>query len=660
MQNELKNNQESFYNEAKMSLYSCPITETDSINNISLFDVFVNVKSSELEEISAKIRGINNKNERDALKASYLQSFTPSGIYTKRNQVNFVKHSGIICIDFDNVEDLNGLKYKLLSDSEIETLLLFLSPSGNGYKWFVRIPPNELSHILYFEAIENYLLTIYKIKIDKKCKNISRACYMSYDPDAYLNLGETKELNEDFLSKWKPAGEVQKSNSNVNDFDFQINLNKVKSVVDQIVLEKLNIADDYEDWLKIGFSLCQLDEEGRFFFHEISKQSTKYSKGETDRKYDSILQSYDGQISLGTLFYIAKEYGIEPSLDEYEESELEETTSNLNAYSGSNTLSEILNEAKKLPKLTRLLGNIWCKGEIHILFGDNGTGKSVWATQIADAISKGRPAFDNLPNQAVAQKVLFYDFELSEIQLLDRYSDNLGNIYPFHSNLIMPRWDFNDPFFHNKKVKFNKLIIRKIRKDIEFFKPDVVIIDNITFLSTEATQDANVALDILRALIALKKEFELSILVLAHTPKIKPGFQISNNDLAGSKHLSNLVDSVSAIGICANDKNIKYIKSVKCRSTPKEFDSKNVIMVKQEKLNCFLKFTYIGQGNELQLIKDKSQIAEEENEQEMIDQVISLYHEKKSVRNIAEEIGLTKSKVDRIIQKYRSDQDFES
>ena len=43
----------------------------------------------------------------------------------------------------------------------------------------------------------------------------------------------------------------------------------------------------------------------------------------------------------------------------------------------------------------------------------------------------------------------------------------------------------------------------------------------------------------------------------------------------------------------------------------------------------------------------------------MIDQVIALYHEKKSVRKIAEETGLTKSKVDRIIQKYRSDQDFD-
>ena len=232
MQNELNKNHECFYKKASMSLYSYPITETDSINNISLFDVFVKVKSPELEEISTKIRGINNKNERDELKASSLPTFTPSGIFTKRNQVNFVKHSGIICIDFDNVEDLNGLKYKLLSDSEIETLLLFLSPSGNGYKWFVRIPPNELSHILYFEAIENYLFTIYSVKIDKKCKNISRACYMSYDPDAYLNFGETKELNEDFLSKWKPAGEAQKSNSNVNDFDFQINLNKVNKITD--------------------------------------------------------------------------------------------------------------------------------------------------------------------------------------------------------------------------------------------------------------------------------------------------------------------------------------------------------------------------------------------------------------------------------------------
>jgi uncharacterized protein YerC len=117
---------------------------------------------------------------------------------------------------------------------------------------------------------------------------------------------------------------------------------------------------------------------------------------------------------------------------------------------------------------------------------------------------------------------------------------------------------------------------------------------------------------------------------------------------------------VSAIGVSATDKNIKYIKSIKCRSTQKEFDSKNVIMVKQEKVDCFLRFTYLGQGNELQLIKDKSQIAEEEFEEDVKMQVINLYLEQKSIRKIAEETGLSKSKVDRIIQNYRLDQDFES
>jgi len=43
MQNELNKNHECFYKKASMSLYSYPITETDSINNISLFDVFVYV-----------------------------------------------------------------------------------------------------------------------------------------------------------------------------------------------------------------------------------------------------------------------------------------------------------------------------------------------------------------------------------------------------------------------------------------------------------------------------------------------------------------------------------------------------------------------------------------------------------------------------------------
>lgn len=655
MQNELNNTNESFCKRAKMSLYSQPITETASLSNITTFELYLKLKSPELSVEITKIRGAKDKNEQNFLKSTHLPYVTPSGIYTKRNQSDFVEHSGIICIDFDDIANLDDLKNKLLSDKEIDTLLLFLSPRGNGYKWFVRIPKNQFTHVLYFDAIKNYIKITYDINLDSSCKNISRACFISYDPEAYLNLDDPRELGQNFLNAWTPKIEVKTNDLNTNNFDFQTNIDRVESVVNQLVKHKINIAEEYEDWLKIGFSLCALEENGREFFHNISKISSKYNRYDTDSKFTSILENYNGLITLGTFFYIAENYGVKPVVEEFKKSEISLETKSCSYNKKLRTMPERLAEAKKLPKIQRLLGNIWCKGEVHILFGDNGTGKSVWATQIADALSKGESVFSNLPNQADVQKVLFYDFELSDIQILDRYTDSEGNIYPFNSNLTIDAWNFGDPYFTNGGGKLDQKIIQKIKEDITEYKPDVLIIDNITFLKTEALQDGKVALELIKALIEFKKEYEISILILAHTPKVPPGSPIINNHLAGSKHLSNLADSMSTIGTSSTDKNIKYIKSVKCRSTEKEFDANNVILVKQEKVGSFLKFNYLEQGNEYQLVKDPMKIKEEENSEEINNEIIYLHQQGLSCRNIADQMNLTKSKVDRIIQKHKVD-----
>lgn len=655
MKNELNINQESFCNKAKMSLYSFPITATASITNITTFELFVKLKSPEFEKIITTIRGIEDEKEQDKLKDANLQTVTPSGIYSNRNQKDFIEHTGIICIDFDHIADLADFKQKILSDSEIETLLLFLSPSGAGYKWFVRIPKNVYTHISYFNAIKHYVKSTYDFEIDNKCKNISRACYLSYDPDAYLNVDNPKELGSDFLDKWMPQIEEKLPSSLNNTFDSQLNIKRVKSVVDQLVDNNINITDDYEDWLNVGFSLCQLEESGRDFFHQISRISSKYDKNEVDDKYSSLLSNYNEEITLGTFFFLAEQYGVKPIID-YKEMKKDVNINPSTLYSKKlRTMPERLAEAKKLPKIQRLLGNIWCKGEVHILFGDNGTGKSVWATQIANALSKGESTFINLPNEAGIQKVLFYDFELSDVQIMNRYSDAEGNVYPFNSNLTLDSLDFSDPFFTNSRVGLDKLIINKFKEDIVEFKPDILIIDNITFLKTEALHEGKVALELIKALIELKKEFLLSILILAHTPKVPPGSLIINNHLAGSKHLSNLADSVSTIGVSTTDKNIKYVKSVKCRSTEKEFDTNNVILVKQEKIGSFLQFTYLEQASEYLLVKDPMKIKEEEIEEEVRNEVIYLHQQGMSCRNIAQQTDLSKSKVDRIIQSHKTD-----
>jgi archaellum biogenesis ATPase FlaH/predicted transcriptional regulator len=659
MQNELNNNQESFCNKAKMSLYSFPITETDSKANITPFELFVKVKYPEFEKIINEIRGLEDEKEQDHLKTAYLPTVTPSGIYSKRNQVGFIEHTGIICLDFDHIENLVDFKQKILSDSEIETLLLFLSPSGLGYKWFVRIPNNVYTHISYFNAIKHYLKVTYDFEIDNKCKNISRPCFLSHDPEAFLNFTTPKELGSDFLDKWMPNVEEKSYDSSNKNYDSNLNIKRVKSVVDQLVEHNINLTEDYEDWLNIGFSLCQLDESGRDFFHQISKISSKYEANEVDAKYSSLLSNYNEEITLGTFFFLAEQYGVKPIVDKNMDFEVISDNSLIPLKKKLRTMPERLADAKKLPKIQRLLGNIWCKGEVHILFGDNGTGKSVWATQIANALTKGENTFWNLPNEAGVQKVLFYDFELSDVQLMNRYSDNEGNVYPFNSNLTLDSLDFSDPFFTNGKGGFDKLIIKKIKEDIVENKPDILIIDNITFLKTEALQEGKVALELIKALIEFKKEYSLSILILAHTPKVPPGSLIINNHLAGSKHLSNLADSMSTIGISASDKNVKYIKSVKCRSTEKEFDANNVILVKQEKLGCFLQFTYLEQGSEYSLVKDPMKIQEEQIQEEVRNEVIYLHQQGLSYRKIADQTNLNKNKVNRIIKDHGSDSNIE-
>ena len=645
-------------NNYKMSFYEAPISNNIPVSELSLNEVVEKIKfDDEIKSNTLLIQSLVDDKTRNQLKCKLLPSITVSGTFSNRKYDGLIEHSGLLCLDIDKIIDpieLNNIKIKLLEDNLIDTVLLFVSPSGSGLKWFVKIPPKHNTHLMYFLAVENYLSVTYNIKVDSSGKDVTRKCLIAHDPKAFSrDLSMAKELDQRFIDNWLPTKEDVKREE-FEDLNLDEKIYRLTELVNQINEKQISIADTYDNWHLIGFALAELGEKGREFFHKISKFSPKYDLDENDEKFTSLLNDYNGSITLGTLYYIAKQFGV---LHKMSNSKVESSNfDNKVKYSKKlRTMPERLDDAKKLPKLSLLLGNIWCKGEVHVLFGDNGTGKSIWATQIADALSKGTNTFPNLPNQVGPQKVLFYDFELSDTQIIDRYSDEEGNIYPFNSNLIHDQWDFSDPYFTQSKERIDKRIFDKMKNDIDEYKPDVIIIDNITFLRSEANQDANVALSLTNSLIEIKKKHGISMIVLAHTPKVKPGLPITNNDLAGSKNISNFADSISAIGVSSTNNQIKYIKSIKCRSTPKEFEANNVIMVKQEKLGSFLQFTYLGQGNEYELIKDPVKLRDDEEKEGLKQEVINLHSQGKSYRQIEDLTGLGKSSIGRIIQDYRID-----
>lgn len=297
---------------------------------------------------------------------------------------------------------------------------------------------------------------------------------------------------------------------------------------------------------------------------------------------------------------------------------------------------------KNQPDIFKLLGGIWQLFELCLFFADTGVGKSIAAIQIADCLSKGVSFIKWLVNENEPLTVLYYDFELSDRQFFKRYSNEQGEAYKFSENFYIDNVDFTKLYVDNPGISFTEILFQKIRNDVELLKIQVLIIDNITFLHTQTTQDQQASLEIMRFLIELKKEFSLSILVLAHTPKKSENQPITISDLSGSKHLSNFADSVFCIGKSSKATNARYIKQIKpSRSSEMEYDIHNVVELQLEKKYDFLGFQHSGFASEFENLN----LAAENDDPKLLAISLKNSHPELSLQQIADKVGKPKSTV---------------
>jgi hypothetical protein len=142
------------------------------------------IKSGKSKAIIAEVRKQPSKDLADVYKKT-LPAICFSGEFTKRADNSIVKHSGLICLDFDKYESKETLQkdFDKISKDKF-TFSCFISPSGNGIKVLVKIPCDIENHKKYFDALEKHFDNKH---FDTTTKNISRVCFESYDPNLYIN-----------------------------------------------------------------------------------------------------------------------------------------------------------------------------------------------------------------------------------------------------------------------------------------------------------------------------------------------------------------------------------------------------------------------------------------------------------------------------------------
>lgn len=178
-------------------------TET---THLRVSDILHSIKTGEWQEPVGRIRAEYARaarEERDPKEAvDKLKKALPGVLWsgqfsTRKGTVplseKLVRYSGILCADLDHLGDRLEYIWSILATSP-HVWAIFRSPTGTGLKVLFRIPPNAESHRDSFSAVQKYVRDFAGCEIDEACSDVTRLCFVSYDPELWLAASEPELL----------------------------------------------------------------------------------------------------------------------------------------------------------------------------------------------------------------------------------------------------------------------------------------------------------------------------------------------------------------------------------------------------------------------------------------------------------------------------------
>lgn len=272
---------------AGISLYS-RAWEIESDKTIPL-DIFLeNIKSGKWQDLVLPIRALKTKSERDEAKKK-VPGVTLAGKFRKRADAELEQHSGYLGMDFDDLKEPETFKEAIGKD--IHCLAAFRSISGRGVCAIFKVDPRK--HKEAFQGLSKYLFEKYKELCDPTSINPSRLRFVSFDPNIIINYGSVQKFTQ--YIKDKPPKKVDKAIYAPDDFGF---------VMEQVLSKRLNLVENYYEWLRIGFALVhQFGENGRSYFHQLSQFSSKYDPDVCDKQYNNCLKHKGSNVATIAMFY---------------------------------------------------------------------------------------------------------------------------------------------------------------------------------------------------------------------------------------------------------------------------------------------------------------------------------------------------------------------
>lgn len=142
------------------------------------------IRNGNSKAIIDKLRAELDEKKRNELKLS-LPVVCFNATFSRRAKSDMKESSGLMVLDFDDFDNLErAIEFKEELKSDVHIFSVWLSPNL-GLKALYRIM--KVDDDAQFKRVFDQVAKTYP-ELDVSGKDISRACFESYDPDIYINL----------------------------------------------------------------------------------------------------------------------------------------------------------------------------------------------------------------------------------------------------------------------------------------------------------------------------------------------------------------------------------------------------------------------------------------------------------------------------------------
>ncbi len=239
--------------------------------DVNIRDVIANIRDGKWKEPVSAIRKAfaqGGKKAAEPLKKR-LPAVTFSGRFRQRQASELDNHSGVLCVDLDNLNGrLDGIREELSQDKHV--IACFASPTGSGLKVLIPIQADAISHEASFRAARRHFKDTYGITIDEQCGDVARLCFVSADPTILVR--DSAEVLQPVGTRQEPAPEADPYDKLVEQFGDPYTVNDKGTIrvnqmffvarfaVEHLVLQEPNEREFYTYDLKAGaWTPCTAD-----------------------------------------------------------------------------------------------------------------------------------------------------------------------------------------------------------------------------------------------------------------------------------------------------------------------------------------------------------------------------------------------------------------